>query len=125
MSLLEGGGHIQIKVKNVDVTSILSLEGDFLGDDDHQKLREQVSQLVKHGRMHLVVDLARVEHINSCGLGSPVCALTTVKRAGGEFQLAGVGVHVGDVLRLTHLNTVFQIYPSVSATLSGYHVHDN
>jgi anti-sigma B factor antagonist len=106
---------MQIKVKNIDGASILSLAGDFLGDDDHDKLRERVRELVKKKRTHLVLDLADVEHINSCGLGSLVCALTTVRRAGGELHLAGVGVHVGDILRLTHLNTVFQIYPSVSA----------
>ena len=116
---------MQIKVKNIDGTSILSLEGDFLGDDDHHKLRERVRGLVKQGRKHLVIDLAHVEHINSCGLGSLVCALTTVRRAGGDLQLAGVGVHVGDMLRITHLNKIFQIYPSVSATLSEYHVHED
>jgi anti-sigma B factor antagonist len=116
---------MQVRVKKIDGTGILKLEGDFLGEDDHHKVRERVCDLVKHGRTNLVLDLTHVEHINSCGLGSLVCALTTVRRAGGELRLTGAGVHVREILKITHLNNVFQICPSVSAALSKQSVHKN
>jgi len=116
---------MEVKVKKLDGTGILRLEGDFLGEDDHYKVRKRVCDLVKHGRTNLILDLTRVEHINSCGLGSLVCALTTVRRAGGELRLTGAGVHVREIFRITHLNSVFRLYPTVSAALSRSSVHKN
>jgi anti-sigma B factor antagonist len=116
---------MQVKVKKMEGADILKLEGDFLGEDDHRKLREQVCHLVENGRRELVLDLKHVAHINSCGVGSLVCAFTTARRAGGELRLTGAGVHVKEILKITHLNDVFQIYPSVSAALSAHSAHKN
>jgi anti-sigma B factor antagonist len=116
---------MQVKVKKMEGAGILRLEGDFLGEDDHRKLREQVRHLVENGRTDLVLDLTHVAHINSCGVGSLVCAFTTARRAGGELRLTGAGAHVKDILRITHLNNIFQVYPSVSAALSAHNVHKN
>jgi anti-sigma B factor antagonist len=106
---------MRVKVQKTDGTGILSLEGDLLGEDDYRKLRGRVCDLVEHGRKDLILDLTHVEHINSCGLGALVCAFTTARRAGGQLRLTGAGVHIRKILGITHLNKVFQIYPSVSA----------
>lgn len=116
---------MRVKVQETDATDILSLEGDLLGEADYRKLRGRVCDLVEHGRKDLVLDLTHVEHINSCGLEALVCAFTTAWRAGGELQLTGAGVHVRKTLRITHLDKVFQIYPSVSAARRTMELDEN
>jgi anti-sigma B factor antagonist len=114
---------MQISVKSSGGLSTIHLDGDFIGEPDQKKLRDKVRELVNHGHTHLVIDLARVKHMNSCGLGALVCALTTVRRAGGDLHLAVVGSAVHDLLRITQLDGIFRIYPTVDEAIAQHHIH--
>ncbi len=104
---------MKTNVKKNHGISIIYLEGDFLSEVDQNKLRTQVRDLVETGNKHLVIDLTHVVHINSCGLGSIVCALTTLRKVGGDLRLVGVGKFVKELLHITQLDTIFQTYLTV------------
>ena len=93
---------------------VLSLVGDFINEVDQFMVRDRIQKLAKQGKTQLVVDLTDVKYINSCGLGSLVCGLTTVRKAGGDLRLVGVGPDVAEVLRITKLDTIFQLYHTIS-----------
>ncbi len=97
---------------------ILSLVGDFINEVDQFAVRDRIQKLAAQGKTQLVVDLTSVKYINSCGLGSLVCGLTTVRKAGGDLRLVGVGPDVSEVLRITKLDTIFQIHETVSEALA-------
>lgn len=104
---------------------VLTLEGDFISLPDQDKLRGRVTELVKRGILHLIIDLKRVKYINSCGLGSLVCAFTSMRRAGGDLRLSRVGPLVRELLSITQLNQVFKVYPSITKALAEARVHEN
>jgi len=93
---------------------IITLHGDFISETDQLAFRDRVKALAAKGQSHLIIDLKHVKYMNSCGLGSLICALTTVRKAGGDLQLASVGPDVSEILRITQLDTIFEIHTSVT-----------
>ena len=104
-------------IKEVEGVSIISLGGDFISEVDQVKLRTCVRELAGEGKIHALIDLTKVEHINSCGLGSIVCSLTTLRKAGGDLKLVGLGKFVKDLLRITQLDMIFPVYPTLEKAL--------
>jgi len=102
--------------------SVVRFEGDFLSEVDHETFREQIHSLAEEGQRHVVIDLAGVKYINSCGLGSLVCALTTLRRVGGDLRLANVREHPQKLLEMTQLNRTFEIYPTLEQALQEFSV---
>jgi len=114
---------MKINIRHKGEASILSLEGDFISEEDHVTLRDHVRALIGQKRVHFVVDLAGVKYINSCGLGSLVCVLTSARKSGGDLRLAGVGPDVARVIRLTKLDMIFEIHSSVEKALPDFPLH--
>ena len=108
---------MEIEVKPKGTTTIVSLKGDFLGEDHHIALRECVGKLVTQQKKDFIVDLGGVQYINSSGLGSLVAVLTTVRRAGGDLRLACLQTKVVDVVDLTNLGLIFEVFPTVDSAL--------
>ena len=105
---------MEIDVRNTRARTVLRLGGDFISEPDQEKFRNRVQDLVAQGNKHLVVDLSHVKYINSCGLGSLVCALSTVRKVGGDLALVGAVPEVRDILVMTRLNTLFEMYPNLT-----------
>jgi len=57
-----------------------------------------------------VLDLARAPYVDSCGLGTMVQAYVSAHRAGGSVRLLNVGQRVRQLLTITRLLTVFELY---------------
>jgi anti-sigma B factor antagonist len=113
---------MEIIITAVAGICVVRFEGDFLCEADHETFREKIHALVDEGKRHVVIELAGVKYINSCGLGSLVCALTTLRKVGGDLRLAGVGEHVRELLEITRLDRTFDIYPSLENALQEYSV---
>ena len=73
-------------------------------------LRAAVRRQLDAGRRHLVIDLAKVPYVDSCGLGTMVQACVSAHRAGGSVQLAHIPPRVRQLLTITRLLTVFGVY---------------
>ena len=116
---------MHFKVRSLQGASIIRLEGDFISEVDQEKLRKRVRELAQSGNIHIILDLERVKYINSCGLGSLVCALTVLRKAGGDIRLAGVGSVVHDLLQITQLDKILQIFSSVEEALGAQHLQES
>jgi anti-sigma B factor antagonist len=114
---------MEIIVTAVGGIHVVRLEGDFLSETDHEIFREKIHALAKEGKMHVAIDLAGVKYINSCGLGSLICALTTLRKVKGDLRLVNVGAHVRELLEITGLNRTFETYPSLEKALREFRSH--
>ncbi|NDV26349.1 STAS domain-containing protein [Desulfovibrio sp. JC010] len=79
-------------------------------------LQEQVSGLVRDGECKFVIDLSSVLFMDSGGLAGLIPAVNGLP-AGGCFLLTGLHPRVEQIFRLTKLDTIFDIYPSVDEAL--------
>ncbi len=73
-------------------------------------LKDVVHRQLAAGRVHLVLDLALVPYIDSCGLGTVVQAHLSASRGGGELKLLNVNGRNRQLLTVTRLLSVLQMY---------------
>jgi anti-sigma B factor antagonist len=82
------------------------------------RLRERLVELVDGGARNVVVDLGRVDFLDSTGLGVLVGALKRLRATNGTFGLVCSKEPLLKIFRITALDQVFPIYPSVEAATS-------
>jgi anti-sigma B factor antagonist len=82
-------------------------------------LAEQLSTLFDDGRRRVVVDLTEVTFLDSTGLGTLVGARNRAEEVGGRLPLVATGDRVLKLFRITGLDDVFEIYPSLDAATSA------
>lgn len=100
--------------------AILTLRGNFLCEPDKVKLKERLYDLLNANLKNVIIDLGKVDCMNSEGLGTLVMALTTLRKTGGDLRLARVGDTVRKTLNITHLSRVFEMYPTAKEAVASY-----
>jgi anti-sigma B factor antagonist len=83
------------------------------------KLREQLIELVSDGSYHIVVDLEKVDFLDSTGLGVLVGGLKRVRNHDGSLQLVCTQEKILKIFRITGLTKVFPIHSSVDDAISA------
>ncbi len=83
------------------------------------KLREQLVDLVADGQYHLVVDMERVEFLDSTGLGVLVGGLKRVRAHDGSLRLVCTQERILKIFRITGLTKVFPIHDSVEDAINA------
>jgi anti-sigma B factor antagonist len=76
-------------------------------------LKNLVEETVASGQTRIVVDLGQVTFIDSSGLGALISGLKATRQAGGDLRIADVPEQVMTVLRLTNLDRVLRVHPTV------------
>jgi anti-anti-sigma factor len=80
-------------------------------------LKEAVRRQLESGRVNLVLDLARVPYIDSCGLGAMVQGYVSAHRLGGSLKLLNVRGRNRHLLTITRLLTVLEPYHPETTTV--------
>ena len=100
--------------------AILVLDGELMGGPDARLLTDKLHELAAAGRKHIVVDLAAVDRMNSSGLGILIGGLTAIRNQGGDLKLVRVGKKPLELLRITKLERVFEIYPDEDQAIASF-----
>ena len=99
---------------------VLRLEGRFATGQDSLYLHTKAEELKGSGYVKILVDFARVDYVDSTGIGFLIGIYTSVKKSPlGQFALANVTRRVRDVLELTRLAQVIPIYATEAAALEA------
>jgi anti-sigma B factor antagonist len=104
---------------NQDVV-VLDLEGRLLIDNGAEQLRDKIASALFRGHTRLVLNLARVPHIDSGALGVLVAAFVTVRNAKGSVKLAGLTGRVVELLTITKLTQVFECHDTEQGALESF-----
>jgi anti-sigma B factor antagonist len=91
---------------------VLELQGKLTGGPEAEQIRGTFKDLIHEGKRHIIVDLKKVEWINSTGLGILISAYTSVRKAGGDLVLCNVGDRIDSILYVTKLNLLFHAFES-------------
>jgi anti-sigma B factor antagonist len=103
---------MQISERDSGSVTILDLSGKVtLGEGDNL-LKDKLHSLLHQGKKKVLLNLAKVNYVDSAGLGAIVSAYTTVTRDGGSLKLANVTKRLQDLLSITKLLTVFETFDS-------------
>ncbi|MBN8733829.1 MAG: STAS domain-containing protein [Acidobacteria bacterium] len=99
---------------------ILDLDGRLTVGQEAGALREAVLKLSAEGRYKVVLNLEKVEYIDSTGLGGLVICYTTLKRDGGALKLLNLNRRNVELLVLTKLQTVFEVFNDEQDSVNSY-----
>lgn len=99
---------------------VIALKGNVMGGEDTKNFNEYLHNLIDKGMKHVVVDLSGVKFMNSSGLGMLIGALTTVKKADGQFKLARVTDKIESLLIITKLITIFESFDTVEEAVETF-----
>ena len=99
---------------------VLDLKGRITLGEGSVQIRDAIRDLIGKGQKSILLNLGEVNYIDSSGLGELVGAYTTAKNRGAELKLLKLTRKVHDLLQLTKLYTVFDIYDDEAAAIASY-----
>jgi anti-sigma B factor antagonist len=113
---------VQAGVRRTDGVTIVDLPGRIAIGEGTLKLREVVKGLLDEGRKQILLKLSQVNFVDSTGIGELVRSFTTVRNSGGQMELTNPSQRVQDLLEVTYLNRVFDIYKDEASAVRAFGV---
>jgi anti-sigma B factor antagonist len=110
---------LKIETRPADGVTIMSCHGRIVFGEEAAALRENLKQVLTSTRQ-VVLNLAGVNYIDSGGLGTLVGVYSSARAAGAEIKLTGLGQRLRDVLQITKLVTVFEVYDSEQEAIATF-----
>jgi anti-sigma B factor antagonist len=101
---------VDIEQREHEGIVILDVKGRLVVGDAIGSLRERIRTLSQAGRNNIILNLAEVDYIDSTGLGGLVISYTNLKNAGGALKVLNLSRRNIELLVLTKLSTVFEIF---------------
>ena len=99
--------------------TVLALSGKITSDDSGQ-LKDKVISLLEQGHKSIILELGGVTYIDSSGLGEIVSCHTTANRQKARIKLANLGTRSKDLLVMTKLIMVFDVYDSEGEAIASF-----
>jgi anti-sigma B factor antagonist len=110
---------LQFQTRVVEDVTVLECLGRITYRLEAAALEEKMADLA-HDNRQFVLDLSRVEMIDSAGLGELVHSLVSVRSRQGSIKLASPSPRIRSLFSLTNLSAVLEIYPSLEDALLAY-----
>jgi len=100
--------------------TVVELGGRITLGDGSALLRKTIRGLLADQKTKILLNLADVDYIDSSGIGELVSGYTAVKNQGGDLKLLHLTKKVRDLLQITKLYTVFDVYSDENAALGSF-----
>jgi len=111
---------MKLSDRELDGVVILEPKGKIMGGPDASLLHDKLHECIEQGKKSVVIDLARVDWMNSTGLGILISSYTTLRNNQGMLKLANVTDKIQSLLTITKLVTVFDTYDSVDEAVQSF-----
>jgi anti-sigma B factor antagonist len=102
-----------------DVT-VVDVSGRITLGEGSSNLRDGIRDLAAKGQRKVLLNLGEVSYIDSSGIGELVSAFTSVTNSGGQLKLLNLTKRVRDLLQITKLYTVFEVYDDEAAAVRSF-----
>ena len=112
--------ELDVKQRQAGDVTILDMSGEVRIGEGSIALRDAVRNLADAGNKKILLNLAGVRYIDSSGIGELIANYTTVGRTGGQLKLLSLTDKVQDLLVITKLLTVFDVYEAEAQALSSF-----
>ncbi len=121
-----------IRVERAGEIHVIEMEGDFtigapgvskpvdLQGNRLSDLRETLGELMEQGHRRILLDLSRVQFMDSAGLGELVAAKKKTMAEGGDIKLLNPSRRVQDLLSMVRLTDIFEIHTDRQQALASF-----
>jgi anti-sigma B factor antagonist len=111
---------LQATYRDAGPVTVVDFSGRITLGDGSALLRKTIRGLLQDERKKILLNLADVDYIDSSGIGELVSGFTAVRNQGGELKLLQLTKKVRDLLQITKLYTVFDIYTDENAAIRSF-----
>jgi anti-sigma B factor antagonist len=100
----------KLKTRRVGDVTVVDISGRITLGEGSSVIRDEMHVLTDQGNKKVLLNLADVTYIDSSGIGELVSGYTTMTNAGGTLKLLNLTKRAKDLLQITKLYTVFDVY---------------
>ncbi|HXS01056.1 MAG TPA: STAS domain-containing protein [Pyrinomonadaceae bacterium] len=113
--------ELNINERQAGDVTVLDLSGKITIGEGSVALRTAIRRLLEEGKKRILLNLAQVSYIDSSGIGELVSSYTAInKEEGGQLKLLNLTQKIKDLLTITKLLTVFDVYESEADALNSF-----
>ncbi len=111
---------MKIKVREREGVTILDMSGDITIGKGDVTLRKEISELVHNEKKKVLLNLRKVDFIDSSGIGEIVRSFTTIQKNGGKLKLLHLESRVRDLFTITRLITIFETFENEKDAVDSF-----
>jgi len=111
---------MKIETRTVGDVKVLDCSGKITLGEGTMVVRNTVRDVLQNGGKKIILNLGDVSYIDSSGIGELVSTFTTVINQGGQLKLLNLTKKIHELLQITKLLTVFQVFDNENAAIASF-----
>jgi anti-sigma B factor antagonist len=111
---------MEIHTRMVGDVHVLDISGKITLGEATKNMRYTIRDLLENGGMKIVLNMTDVNYIDSSGIGELVRTFTTITNEGKQVKLLNLTKKIRELLVITKLLTVFQVYENEQAAVASF-----
>ena len=100
--------------------AIIEIKGSLVGDGDTDELRTAVADFIEQGNKCMIINLQKLNYMNSSGIGAIISAHASYARNDGEVKLVGITNNVQNLFIITKLIDIFEVYDKIDEATASF-----
>jgi anti-sigma B factor antagonist len=112
--------ELNIRERQAGDVTILDMDGKITIGEGSVAVRSAIRRLLEEGKKKILLNVAGVGYVDSSGIGELVSSYTTINREGGQLKLLNLTQKIQDLLAITKLLTVFDVYEDEASALNSF-----
>lgn len=111
---------VKLTTRQVGDVTVIDAVGRITLGEGASMFRDKIRELAAGGHKKMLLNLAEISYIDSSGIGEMVSGYTTVANQGGVVKLLNLTKRVKDLLQITKLYTVFEVFEDEAAAVRSF-----
>ena len=111
---------VKLTTRQVGDVTVIDAVGRITLGEGATSFRDAIRDLANKGSKKLLINLGEVSYIDSSGIGEMVSGFTTITNHGGQLKLLGLSNRVKDLLQITKLYTVFEVFDDEASAVRSF-----
>jgi anti-sigma B factor antagonist len=112
--------ELNINERQAGDVTVLDMSGKITIGEGSVALRSAIRRLLEEGKKRILLNLAGISYVDSSGIGELVSSYTAINKEGGQLKLLNLTQKIQDLLTITKLLTVFDVYDSEADALNSF-----
>jgi len=111
---------VKLNTRPVGDVTVIDVSGRIALGEGSNAIRDEVRNLTASGNRKILLNLGDVSYIDSTGIGELVAGFTSAAKAGGTMKLLSPTKRVKDLLRISKVNTIFDVHEDEAHAVGSF-----
>jgi anti-sigma B factor antagonist len=111
---------VKLTTRQIGDVTVIDAAGRITLGEGSSTFRDSIKELTAKGHKKVLLNLGEVSYIDSSGIGELVSGFTTVSNAGGQLKLLKLTKRIQDLLQITKLYTIFEVFDDEATGLASF-----